>query len=242
MGKDLLIYDSLGLIPQPHSDFYSKGSEQEEEGGTILPPLPRHHRRNRSQHAVSPVLQSMCQRIMSAIKLWAFSKLCKEEGSSCSSLGWATHPNPDETSVDVKMTGYTIWNCTGEVCSCPLSASPHTICRTSEERTRSLSCTSHNNQAGLLHQRCPQGPPRPRDPAAALGATHTGFADASATGERIVGVWHTTCTEIPVPAPRRNVWNQGPLSLWNRIPASLINESLISRLVNHKIIKSLNEL
>lgn len=43
MGRGLIIYDSLGLIPEPSSDFSAKaGSELEEEGGGILPLLARH--------------------------------------------------------------------------------------------------------------------------------------------------------------------------------------------------------
>jgi len=65
MGKGLIIYGCLGLLSAPSSEA---GSEMEEEGGSILPPLPRHPARNRSQHPVSLILQSMRQRTKPEMK------------------------------------------------------------------------------------------------------------------------------------------------------------------------------
>lgn len=101
MGKVLIIYDSLGLIPEPSSDFSAKaGPELEGEGGGVLPPLARHPTRTGSQHPVNHILQSMWQKTKPETKPRAFSKL-----SLSYPLPGVSHPNPDESSVDIKMTG-----------------------------------------------------------------------------------------------------------------------------------------
>lgn len=78
MGKDVIIYDSLGLIPEPSSDSSTKArASLEEEGGSTFPSQPRHLTGTRLQHPLSPIRQSINHTTKPEIQPFhgAFSKL-----------------------------------------------------------------------------------------------------------------------------------------------------------------------
>lgn len=82
MGKEVIIYDSLGLIPEPSTHSSTKaGASLEEESGSALPSQPKHPAGSRLPHPLSPMHQSINHRTKSEMKLFhrAFSKLLLKE-------------------------------------------------------------------------------------------------------------------------------------------------------------------
>lgn len=198
------------------------------------PSQPKSPTRNRMQHLLAPIHQSINHRTKPEVKPWAFFKLPlkkKEERGSKSFLRWATHPNQN-----TKMTGQALLNCTcrspaalDKPCLPPSSLSGMTSEEKRKEEQKPLSCPRCNNEATILS--CPQGPQCPSDLAEVSGAIQTAFTGTSGAIKRSVRACQTQGLSSPAPRPER------PLSLWKKIPANLINESLISRLVNHKLTK-----
>lgn len=63
MGKDVIIYDNLGLIPEPSPDFSTKArANLEEEGGSTLASQPRRHTGSKLQHPLNPIRQCINHR------------------------------------------------------------------------------------------------------------------------------------------------------------------------------------